>query len=78
MQVLLAIQSGPNGSDTSINGVNVPDVLFNSIFFVEFVLKVIAFGLYGTGRFAYLRSSWNIGDLVILAGSVAGMINFGS
>jgi len=41
-----------------------------AIFFVEFILKVVAHGLIFNGPTSYLRSYWNILDLVILITSI--------
>lgn len=58
------------GSRKSGEIVSVPDLVFNGVFLLEFVLKVIALGFYKTGSSAYIRNSWNIADLVILFGSL--------
>lgn len=44
------------------------DVIFSIVFTVEMVLKVVAFGLYGSGD-TYLHDPWNVmdGSIVILA-----------
>ena len=48
----------------------IADVVFNSVFFIEFVMKVVALGWYKTGPSAYIRNLWNVSDFVLLVGSV--------
>ena len=47
------------------------DIVLTSIFVIEVALKVIAFGLLFNGPKSYLRSVWNLLDLVIIALSVS-------
>lgn len=70
LQVVLALQSGQTSTTSTIN---IPDVIFNSVFLFELFVKVVGLGFWGTGKSAYLKNSWNISDLCILIGSVAGM-----
>lgn len=37
-------------------------------------MKVVGFGFRNTGKSAYLRNSWNVGDLIILIGSIIATI----
>ncbi len=69
-QVVLALQSGQTSTASTIN---IPDVVFNSVFLFELLVKVVGLGVWGTGKSAYLKNSWNISDLCILIGSVAGV-----
>lgn len=68
VQVYLAISSSADQPDVRYS---VPDVLFNTVFLLEFLAKVVALGFNRTGRFAYWKNSWNKSDLVILIGSLA-------
>lgn len=67
LQVFLAMDSGVQSAGV---GGNVPDYVFNTVFGVEFVLKVVAFGFKDTGPSAYIRNMWNVTDLVVLIGSI--------
>ncbi len=49
----------------------IADIVFNALFTFEFVAKVVAFGWKGTGLSAYLQNWWNVGDLVLLIGSLS-------
>ena len=71
-QLLLAVKASfaeePTG--TTLLVYQWLDYALNVLFFVEFVLKVVALGWYNTGPSAYLRSKWNIADFVLLVGSI--------
>ena len=74
-QVLLAVQASfitpPPGF---VAACQVADVIFNFVFLLEFILKVIALGWYSTGRSAYIRNAWNVTDFVLLVGSIIGTV----
>lgn len=44
---------------------NITDHILNSIFFIEFFLKIFAFGVF-FGKNAYFKSSWNVLDFIVL------------
>ena len=46
------------------------DVVFTSLFVMEFVLKTLANGFLFNGKDSYLRNAWNILDFIIVAFSV--------
>ena len=65
--VLLALDDPATARDTPMNRVLfVCDVVFSILFSAEALLKIVAFGLLSRGKESYLRSGWNILDLVIV------------
>lgn len=46
------------------------DVIFTTIFLIEFVLKTLANGFLFNGPDSYLRNAWNILDFIIVTFSV--------
>ncbi len=69
-QLLLAAQASYSETPPLLQAISdVMDPTFNAVFFMEFVLKVIALGWYSTGRSAYIRNPWNVADCVLLLGS---------
>ncbi len=48
----------------------ISDLVFNCVFLLECVMKVIALGWYSTGPSAYIRNWWNVSDFVLLVGSL--------
>ena len=65
----LAIDATKKDPDTEIFGVF--EIIFNVIFTIEFIINVIALGFLplNGNKNAYLSSSWNILDFIILIGS---------
>eukprot|EP00899_Mesostigma_viride_P008729 jgi/Mesvir1/17858/Mv12940-RA.3 len=51
----------------------VTDVVFTLLFTVEMMLKVVACGLV-RGRYAYLRTSWNVLDAFVVLSSIANVV----
>jgi hypothetical protein len=49
------------------------DATTTAIFFVEAVLKIVAFGLVFNGPSSYLRSSWNVLDFTIIVLSIVAL-----
>lgn len=49
------------------------DIIFNSLFFLESVLKVVAYGFLQDSR-SYLRDAWNQLDFFIVVTSLFDMI----
>jgi hypothetical protein len=46
------------------------DIIFTSIFSIESILKILAFGLFFNGESSYLKNSWNLMDCVIVVLSI--------
>lgn len=73
MQIVISLSSISLILDTYIKSedeemtyfLNITDHILNFIFFIEFFLKIFAFGAF-FGKNAYFKSSWNIMDFIIL------------
>lgn len=67
---ILLVAQGPNHSTTNLNDPYIiSNLVLNGIFAVEAILKIIAYG-FVLHRDAYLRSSWNVFDFIVV---VSGM-----
>ena len=68
--ILLALDNPLNDPDgLMVTFLGYSDIVFSSIFAVEAVLKIIAYGLFFNRDVAYLKSGWNIIDAtVVLSG----------
>ena len=49
------------------------DMAMTVCFFIEMIIKVIAFGFLFNGKHSYLRQSWNILDFLIVISSLFGL-----
>jgi len=63
----------PNVSPEVTQDLETANIVFVSLFIVELLLKVVAFGLYGH-KGAYLESRWNIFDLCLVIAGVISII----
>jgi Ion transport protein len=69
--VQLAIDNPLNDPQNEFSkALNVIETVLTSIFMFEAVLKIIATGFIGCGSTSYIRSGWNILDLIVLFISV--------
>ena len=75
---LLALDSPiPSLALTSPDVIQISDYVFLAIFAVEFVVKILAYGLFWEHEQSYFRSLWNLLDFIILVSQildVAGLI----
>lgn len=53
------------------------DIIATSIFVLESVIKIIAYGLFFNGVNSYLRIGWNVIDMLIVISSVVGLVHTG-
>jgi hypothetical protein len=69
--VMLALETPFIEPGTTLSDVlRISDVVFAVLFTIEAVLKITAFGVWRTGKHAYLRSAWNILDFFIVVVSL--------
>jgi len=69
--IILALESAfddPDGRKAYI--LTIFDIVITSVFFAEFVIKVIVFGFLLNGKLSYLRQAWNVLDFIIVLFSV--------
>lgn len=58
----------PKGTKKYI--VDLLDIIFTSIFVLEFLLKIVSYGFCFNGKKSYLRNTWNLIDFFIVSCSV--------
>ncbi len=71
--IFLAMDDGPPPNSAKSRLLETSDLIFNIIYTLEMVIKIISFGFVSSGPYAYIRSSWNILDFVVV---VSGWVNF--
>ena len=52
------------------------DTIFNVIFIIEAMIKIISFGFVTNGPDSYLRNNWNIMDFLIVVVSIFDLVMF--
>ncbi|CDW82972.1 voltage-gated ion channel superfamily [Stylonychia lemnae] len=73
--ILLALDQPLSDPDSNFNqNLMIFDGTFTSLFMLECILKIVAFGLILNGKNSYLQSPWNILDLIITLLSFVSMI----
>ncbi|DBA01467.1 TPA: hypothetical protein N0F65_005586 [Lagenidium giganteum] len=73
--IQLAIDNPLNDPDSTLSVVLATmDNIFNGVFMIEMMLKVVDFGFIVNGPKSYLRDPWNVLDFGILLSSLATMI----
>jgi len=69
--VLLAVESPLDDPESNkVKTIKIIDIIITSVFILEVILKVFAFGLICNGPKSYLRQSANILDFLIVVFSV--------
>ena len=64
--IMLALDNPLNDPDGGLSKfLEYTDIVFTSIFALESIMKILAFGLYFNGENSYLKNTWNIMDLVM-------------
>ena len=69
--VTLILSNPLNDPESTLTKVlNILDICITVVFFIEFLLKVIAYGFMMNGKDSYLRNIWNLLDFIIVISSV--------
>ena len=77
--IQLAIESPLLDPESSLAMVLVfVDIVMTTIFVIEALAKIIAFGFLINGKDSYLRSPWNVMDLIIVIFSIVSLSSQGS
>ena len=66
--VFLAIDDDPPSGSYKANIMWWSELIFNILYSIEMIIKIIAWGLLFSGPYSYLRSSWNILDAIVVCG----------
>lgn len=66
--VFLAIDDDPPSGSYKANLLWTSELIFNIIYSIEMIIKLISWGLLFSGPYSYLRSPWNILDAVVVCG----------
>ena len=66
--IFLAMDDKPPAGSDKANLLNVSELVFNIIYTIEMVFKIVAWGFFWSGKYSYMRSPWNQLDFVVVMG----------
>eukprot|EP01084_Bolivina_argentea_P291296 500624_1 len=66
--VFLAMDDNPNPNSYKAKLLFYSELIFNILYTFEMIIKIIAWGLIFSGPRSYLKSSWNVLDIIVVIG----------